>query len=98
MSKLGISVRIDVSKIDKSKLFKGAKGTYLDVTSFIDTDEKDQYGNNGMATQSVSEDERKEGVRGEILGNTKVFYNDRNNAPKEQPPTDNAFDPQDIPF
>lgn len=52
--KLGISIKIDVTKIDKSRLFKSEKGTYLDLTTMIDLDELDQYGNNGFIAQSVS--------------------------------------------
>ena len=97
MSKIGVSFRIDVSKIDKSKLFKGAKGNYLDCTSFIEVDEKDQYDNNGMVTQSVTADERKDGVRGAILGNVKVFFNDEAAAaPKAA--RSGGFDPLDVPF
>lgn len=70
---LGISLKIDVTKIDKARLFKGQKGTYLDITAFIDVDQEDQYGNNGMITQSVSKEERDAGTKGEILGNVKVF-------------------------
>jgi hypothetical protein len=66
-----ISLKIDVSKIDKSKLFKGEKGTYLDAVVFLN-DEKDQYGNNGMITQSVSKEERGKGGKGVILGNAKI--------------------------
>jgi hypothetical protein len=66
-----ISLKIDVSKIDKSKLFKGQKGTYLDAVVFLN-DEKDQYGNNGMITQSVSKEEREKGGKGVILGNAKI--------------------------
>lgn len=33
--KVGLSVRIDVTKIDKSRLYKGAKGTYLDLTTLV---------------------------------------------------------------
>jgi hypothetical protein len=36
-----ISLKIDIDKIDKSKLFKGQKGTYLDAVVFLN-DEKDQ--------------------------------------------------------
>ena len=75
MAVLGVSLRIDVTKIDKEKLYKGAKGTYLDVTTFIDTDTPDQYGNNGMVTQSTTQEEREAGVKGAILGNNKVFMN-----------------------
>ena len=72
--KLGISIKIDVSKIDKDRLFKGEKGTYMDLTTFIDTENKDSYGNNGFISQSVDRDEREAGVKTPILGNTKVFY------------------------
>ena len=58
MATVGISASIDVSKIDKTKLIKGEKGTYLNITAFVNLDEKDQYDNNGMITQSVTADER----------------------------------------
>jgi len=74
--KVGVSLKIDVSKIDKARLFKGEKGTYLDATAFIDLDQLDQYGNSGMITQDVSKDERAQGVKGNILGNSKVFFKD----------------------
>lgn len=67
-----INLKIDVTKIDKERLFKGSKGTYLDAVVFLN-DEPDQYGNNGMIVQSVSKEERERGFRGEILGNCKVF-------------------------
>ena len=74
MATVGISASIDVSKIDKAKLIKGEKGTYLNITTFVDLDEKDQYDNNGMITQSTTKEEREAGDRGVILGNTRVFY------------------------
>ncbi len=84
MAKVGISVSIDVTKIEKARLFKGAKGTYLDLTAFIDLDEQGQYGDNGMIVQSVSKEERQQGVKGPILGNVKVFY--RDDQPQQQAP------------
>jgi len=74
--KIGVSLKIDVSKIDKARLFKGQKGTYLDATAFIDLDRLDQYGNSGMITQDVSKEERQQGVKGIILGNSRVFVKD----------------------
>jgi single-strand DNA-binding protein len=79
--KLGVNLKIDVSKIDKNKLFKGAKGTYLDAQVFIDID-PDQYGNNGMITQAVTKEEKQAGQRGAILGNAKIFWND--SQPQQQ--------------
>ena len=46
--KVGLNVRINVSKIDKSKLYKGEKGVYLNMTTFVDLDQEDEYGNNGF--------------------------------------------------
>lgn len=93
--KLGLSVKIDVTKIDKDRLFKGEKGTYLDLTTFIDTDELDKYGNNGFISQSVSKEEREAKVQTPILGNIKVFYNDAN--PQQQHPN-TAQPSQDAPI
>ena len=84
MSKIGITISIDVSKIDKARLFKGKKGTYLDLTTFIDLDQKDQYDNNGFISQSVSKDERAQGMQTPILGNCKVFYSDSQQSPQQQ--------------
>ena len=80
MSKIGVQVKIDVSKIDKTLLFKGAKGVYLDATVFIDIDTPDQYGNHGMVTQDISKEAKDAGEKGPILGNVKVFWKDAGNS------------------
>jgi hypothetical protein len=72
--KIGLSVKIDVTKIDKARLFKGEKGTYLDLTTFIDIDTPDQYDNHGFISQSVSKEEREQKMQTPILGNCRVFY------------------------
>ena len=84
MSKIGVSLKIDVTNIDKARLFSGQKGTYLDATVFIDIDQLDQYGNSGMITQDVSKEEKLQNVKGNILGNCKVFWNDAGQAPQAQ--------------
>jgi len=103
MAKLGVSFKINVSKIDKSRLIKGAKGVYLDTTVFINLDEADEYGNHGMITQDVTKDERANNVQGPILGNCKVFWRDdagqkpaKTHKPSQQP-IDDDFD-SSIPF
>lgn len=82
--KLGLSVKIDVTKIDKSRLFKGEKGTYLDLTTFIDLDNEGQYGDHGFISQSVSKEEREAQVQTPILGNVTVFFNDNQSQPAPQ--------------
>lgn len=74
--KIGVSLKIDVTKIEKARLFEGKSGKYLDAIAFIDIDTKDQYGNNGMITQAVSKEEKQAGVNGPILGNARVFFSD----------------------
>lgn len=108
MSKL-IAIKIDVTKIDKERLFQGAKGQYLDAVVFVN-DEEGQYGDNGMITQSVSKDEREAGVKGNILGNVKILgtFDDKPQAqtsnhqqaghPMPQGAATAAADGDDIPF
>lgn len=111
MPKIGISIRIDVTKIDKARLYKGEKGTYLDLVTFVDTTEEDQYGNHGFIKQSLDEDERKAKVEMPILGNCKIFYNlartadnppqetaAPTQAPAQQAPAPVDPDLEDIPF
>ena len=78
MSKIGVSFKIDMNKIDNN----GQKGTYMDATVFIDLAELDQYGNSGMITQDVSKEEKAQNIKGNILGNCKVFWNENGQAPK----------------
>ena len=80
MSKVGVSLKINCSQIDKARLFAGQKGQYLDATVFIDLDQLDQYGNSGMITQDVSKEEKQQNVKGNILGNCKVFWRDEQQA------------------
>lgn len=99
MAKIGVSLKIDVSKIDKARLFKGEKGVYLDATAFIDLDAQDQWGNNGMITQSWKDQQKGEGA---ILGNSRIFWSDSGStpAPSQQAAPQQAApdDDDDIPF
>jgi hypothetical protein len=65
-----ITAKIDVIKIDKTKLYKGEKGTYLDICLIETPDSK--YGDDYMVTQSVSKEDREKGIKGAILGNAKI--------------------------
>ena len=61
-------------KIEKKRLFPGKNGAqYLDVIMMENKNGTDQYGSDGMICQSVSQDERKAGVKGPILGNFKII-------------------------
>jgi hypothetical protein len=96
-----ISIKIDVTKIEKERLYKGSKGTYLDAVLMYN-DEPDQYGNNGMIIQSVTKEEREAGTRGAILGNVKVIGStNAPAAPAAQPQAPQALAANvndDLPF
>jgi len=57
MGKL-ITAKIDVSKIDSSKLFKGKKGTYCDLTIWVN-DAPDQFGNDISIEQRTGKGDKK---------------------------------------
>ena len=83
MSKIALALKINLSQIDMARAFQGAKGQYLDATIFVNLDELDQYGNSGMITQDVTKDEKAQGVKGNILGNGKVFWVENGQAPQQ---------------
>ena len=83
MPKIGVSLKINVSMIERARLFAGQKGKYLDMTAFIDLNELDQYGNSGMITQDVTKEEKDNGIKGPILGNSKVFWVEGGQAPQQ---------------
>lgn len=65
-----IKLKIDVTKIDKSRLFKGSKGTYLDLVVY-ENDKPDEYGNDYSVKQDCSKDDRDNGVKMPYIGNGK---------------------------
>lgn len=97
MSRL-IALKIDVTKIDKNRLYKGTKGTYLDAVLWLN-DEPDKYENHGMITQSVSKEEREAKVQGAILGNAKILLVKNDQASDQGAPSQiTGPDDDDLPF
>jgi len=66
-----ITAKIDVTKIDKKRLFVGKKGTYLDFT-LIETP-NNTFGNDYMIVESITKEEREQGIQGRILGSAKIL-------------------------
>lgn len=83
-----IRCKIDVTKIDKARLFTGQKGIYLDLT-LIETP-NDPYGNSHMIVQDVGKEDREKGIKGAILGNAKMFGK---SSPATQPPAKSDTQP-----
>jgi hypothetical protein len=103
MSKIGVSLSIDVTAIIKEHMLKHQNGkTYLDMTVFIDPGTEDNYGNHGMIVQNWK-DAPKKGTP--ILGNAKIFWREPNDQQPQSKPANNtpaSFDPDsfddDCPF
>jgi hypothetical protein len=67
-----ITLKLNVSKILKEHLFKGAKGTYLDLVVWPNKDGAGQFGDTHYVVQEISKTAREAGERGPIIGNAKV--------------------------
>lgn len=77
-----IKVKIDVTKLDKERFFKGKKGTYCDLV-LIGTPES-QFGTWGIVQESTKE-ERDAGVKMPFVGNADWMQRRDNigNQPKQ---------------
>ncbi len=83
-----IKIKIDVTKINKAKLYKGEKGTYLNAVLIEKSTDYSDY----MIVEETTEAERKEGLKGAILGNGSII------KPKEHTATEQPQPNDDLPF
>jgi hypothetical protein len=95
MSEQTIAVKIDVSKIDKARLFKGAKGVYLDA---LLVPKRSDYGDDFMVVQSVKKEEREQGVKGPIIGNAKFLQRREQPRPVAKPAPAQDEPENSVPF
>lgn len=98
--KIGINLNIDVTKLDKSKFYEGKSGKYASLTVFVDTEEKDQYGNNGGIYEAQSKEDREAKAKKNFVGNAKVFYGADQSKPSNAGPQEQSggIEDLDIPF
>jgi len=87
-----ITLNINVSLINKDRLYEGKKGKYLDAV-LIETPNSD-FGDY-MIVESISKEEREAGGRGTILGNAKILVK----STRHEEPQSNELDKtDDLPF
>lgn len=65
-----LSLNINIDKVDMKRLYKGQKGTYLNVRLVLQ-DSVDGYGNIGFLVQETSAEEFKAGIKLPICGSVK---------------------------
>tara|TARA_R110000824_G_scaffold391454_3_gene589222 strand:- start:592 stop:903 length:312 start_codon:yes stop_codon:yes gene_type:complete len=99
-----INLSINLEKLDKSKIIKGKKGSYVNLTVFANDETK--FENNASVAQSQSQEEREaskaSGVYPPYLGNGKVVYvsdagvtvAEKSSSPQESSSDDSG----DLPF
>lgn len=89
-----VAVKIDVTKIDKSRLYEGKKGIYLNAILLHNRDGQSQYGDDGFIVQDIPKEARDAGERGPIVGNWR--YIESGAAATTE--TNNTEDGERIPF
>jgi len=97
-----IRYSLNLDKLDKSKVVKGKKGTYYDLTLSIN-DEISQFGDNVSVYDTQSKEERQAKTNRNYVGNGKVVWTDGSvvAAPSnggQQQETVSATDDIDLPF
>lgn len=64
-----IKLKIQTWKIDKSHLYEGKNGKYLNCVLIENKDGQSEYGDDGFIVQDVTKEAREAGERGPIIGN-----------------------------
>jgi len=83
--------KINLSKIDKTKIFEGKQGKWVDVTIWIN-DKPDNYGNDMSIEQSTGKGDDKI-----YLGNAKAWTK-KEEEPKSGKAPESELPSDDLPF
>lgn len=97
-----INVSINLDKLDKSKIIKGKKGNYYNLTLSVQ-DETSPFGDNASIYDSQSKEERDAKTNRNYVGNGSVIWTDGNIVAAErkqeaQPVQEPAVEEADFPF
>jgi hypothetical protein len=98
-----LRLKIDVSKIDKTALFRADSGAlYLDAVAWVNRDGPGRYGDTHRIVQDLGKAARESGRKGAIIGNAKPFganapqQRAQGSKPAQQPREDHPD--EDVPF
>ena len=88
-----IKIKIDLNKIDKAKIYEGAKGKYYEIDVMVNN-QVDNYGQNvSVCNPTASKEETKV-----YLGNGKVVWTDGQIEAVPKPATQQASQPDKEPL
>jgi hypothetical protein len=95
-----ITISINVQRIDKTALFEGKTGKFLNLALRENKDGPDKFGNTGFVVQDIGRERREAGEKGPIIGNWRQMQwkKQASSQPKQttMEPQDDRGD--DIPF
>ena len=96
-----INVSINLDNLDKSKIVKGKKGNYYNITLSVQ-DQTSPYGDNVSLFDSQTKEEREAKAQRNYIGNGKVVFTDGTIVRAEAQGTQAQAQPQveeaDFPF
>ena len=95
-----INVSINLDKLDKSKIIKGKKGNYYNLTLSVQ-DETSPFGDNASIYDSQSKEEREAKANRNYVGNGSVIWTDGNIVAaerKQEAVQEPAVEEADFPF
>jgi hypothetical protein len=90
-------LKISTWKIDKSHLYEGKNGKYLNCVLFENRDGQSEYGDDGFIVQEVSKEAREAGERGPIIGNWRHLDTKGGGKPSNRNTAPEAED-ENVPF
>ena len=97
-----VKIKLNLTKLDKKRFFKGEKGTYADLV-LIDYKDGPKYDNDGFVKQDCTKEEREAKVEMPIIGSFRYIGGKPSGAAKPalvEPaaPADDDTDSSDVPF
>lgn len=74
--KLGIKLKIELTNELRDSIYTSEKTgrKYISLSTFVDPDEEDQYGNHGGIAIEQTKEQRDSGEKATYVGNAKVFW------------------------
>ena len=94
-----ISISVDLSKIDKSKIVVGKNGVakyYNMIVTLNDT--PDQYGNDASVSNSQTKEERTAKAKKTFIGSGKVIFSKDAQPARQSQPASSSNESDDLPF
>ena len=80
-----ITLKLKTNLIDKTRIFRGKKHNYLDLVLIENRNGTDEFGNDGIVKQSVTAQERADGIEMPIIGNWSHVLRKAAQAPAPSP-------------